>query len=142
MSRTRSQVSTKKGLWIPAGKETNRSSEKREGCLSKKVSKRPSGRREQHPITLDHPWQREERVDHFGSSMAPAGKKERRRSRITLDQDHFKSTRPAAPGRKEEDKKEKEGKVDEVNRVLPLWQLSCLPERRKTRKYAGCLPMG
>ena len=63
--------------------------------------------------------------------MAPAGKKERRRSRITLDQDHFKSTRPAAPGRKEEDKREKEGKVDEVNRALPLWQLSCLPERRK-----------
>ena len=37
-------------------------------------------------------------------------------------------------------RKEEDGKggreVDEVNRVLPLWQLSCLPEKM-TKAYAG-----
>ena len=55
MSRTRRKGSSKKGGWKPAGKETDRSSQKREGCLSKKASKHPSNRREQQPITLDHP---------------------------------------------------------------------------------------
>ena len=101
----RREVSSKKGGWRPARKETDRSLKKRKGCLSK-VSMHPSNRKGAA-------------ADHFASSITAqrehwsgtAGRGRRKRSRITLDRNHV--GRQAI--KEEEKKKVKEGKFQQAH---------------------------
>ena len=83
-------------------KKRNRSLFKEERGVSLRPGIHAPFKWEQQQITLAHLWPRN---DPFGSTMAPAEEREDRQSKIPLDQDRFRSTRP--PGSKKEKKRQK-----------------------------------